>query len=316
MRLLLILCTLWPVALVHAQRCGIAGQVFFADAVGHAITIKTDSGELVNFSYDSATKFLTGGSESQSNVTAARVQPEELNIGDRLCVGTSEPLVVTVTPRREIRAEQEKELARWQADSLYGVVAAVDRKARLITLDVSAGRKQTVEVSPDAAHWLFPPNTTRVSDAVAGSLDRVSVGDTLYVRGAQGSQKFVASLVVSGGFRSFAATIESIEAFDEVVHVRLVLSANRRTVHISQGELYAIGQVGGASADKTRRLYEISAADLQPGDTVLILGIAGDRDSLRAYALIAGFSASGVLPPDPSQKMRWIFDNVRLGDKP
>ena len=123
----------WSSILVHAQHCHIAGQVFFADAVDHTITLKTDSGDLVNFSYDGATSFLVAGSSLQGGVGANRVPPEELNPeqlnpeqinnGDRLCVETIEPRVVTVTPRTEIDAEQKKELTAWQGDSLYGVVS-------------------------------------------------------------------------------------------------------------------------------------------------------------------------------------------------
>jgi len=128
--------------------------------------------------------------------------------------------VVTVTPRTEIDAEQKKELTAWQADSLYGVVSGLDRTARLITLAVSAGDKQSsdsIDVSPNAAYWFFPRNTIGLNDAVPGSLDRVAPGDKLYVRGTKdgASQKFVASLIVSGGFRSFAATIETMETLDE-----------------------------------------------------------------------------------------------------
>ena len=73
--------------------------------------------------------------------------------------------MVTVTPRQEINAEQKKELAAWQADSLYGVVSGLDRKARRITLAVSIGDKTTsysVDVSPNAAYWFFPRNTVIV----------------------------------------------------------------------------------------------------------------------------------------------------------
>ncbi len=279
----------------------------------HAITIKTDSGDLVNFNYDNTTSFL------RSDAGANRVLPEQLNNGDRLCVRTVEPVVVTVTPRHEINAEQKKELAAWQEDSLYGVVSGLDRKARLITLAVSTGDKNTsysVDVSPNATYWVFPRNAIRLSDAVTGSLDRVAPGDTLYVRGTKtgASQKFVATLIVSGGFRSFAATIETMEILDEQLRVRLIPSGNERTVHVGLGELYAIGRAKGAAAGEVHRLYRIDAADLQPGDTVLILGINEGPDSVRAGALIAGLSPFGVLPPDPSQQMRWIFDNIPLGD--
>jgi hypothetical protein len=317
MKLIFYCVVLWLAGLIQAQHCRIAGQIFFADVVDHAITLKTDSGDLVNLSYDGATSFLLAGSGSQPDVGATRVPPEQLNNGDRLCVGTSEPLVVTVTPRRDIETRQKKELAAWQTDSLYGVVSELDRNARRITLAVSAGDKDigySVDVSPDAAYWVFPRNTIRLSDAVTGSLDQVAPGDTLYVRGTKDreSQKFAANLIVSGGFRSFAATIETIKPLDELLDVHLVLSGNRRTVHISPGELFAIGQAGPAGKD--RRLYRIAAADLHPGDTVLILGINEGQDSLSACALIAGFSPFGVLPPDSSQLMRWIFDNLSPGD--
>ena len=326
MRPLLYFVVLWFPILVHAQQCQIAGQVFFADTFDHTITLKTDSGDLVNFSYDGATSFLVAGSGSQRDDNAHRVpseelNPEQLNNGDRLCVGTSQPRMVTVTLRKEIDAGQKKEFAAWQADSLYGFVSGLDRNARRITLAVSAGDKQSshsIDVSPSTAYWSFPRNATGLSDAVAGSLDGVAPGDTLYVRGAKdgASQKFVASLIISGGFRSFAATIDTMDTLDEQLHVRLVPSGGRRTVHIDLGELYAIGQAGGATAGDARRLYQISAADLQPGDTVLILGIEEGTDSLRACALIAGFSPFGVLPSDPSQQMRWIFDHIHLCARP
>ena len=53
--------TFWPLTLVHAQHCRIAGQIFFADVVDRTIMIKTDSDDLVNFNYDSATSFLRTG---------------------------------------------------------------------------------------------------------------------------------------------------------------------------------------------------------------------------------------------------------------
>ena len=311
----------WLATLVHAQNCRIAGQVFFTDVVDHTISIKTDSGDLLNVSYDSATSFLVAESESPKDGRANRIAPEELNNGDRLCVETSEPLVVTVTPRRKIEAQQREELAEWQSDSAYGVVTAVDRQARRITLEVSAGDKTTnhsFDVSPTAAYWIIPRDSIRLSEAVAGSLDRVAAGDALYIRGTKGDagQNFVANLLVTGGFRSYAATIESMETLNELLHVRLVLSGNRRTVHIGLGDFYGVGTVeSGGAASKAHRLYRIDAADLRPGDTVLILGVDEERDSLRACALIAGFSPFGVLPPDPSQQMRWVFDNVTLSDQ-
>jgi hypothetical protein len=320
MKLLFHVPMFWLATLVHAQNCRIAGQVFFADAVDHAISVKTDSGDLVNLNYDDSASFLIAGSESQQDARTHRIPPEELNNGDRLCVGTSEPVVVTVTPRREIEAKQRKEIADWQADSLYGRVSGVDHKARRITLAVSASDKTTnysVDVSPNAAYWIIPGDGINLSNAVTGSLNHVAVGDALYLRGAKSgaSHSFVANLLITGGFRSFAATIKSMETLNELMHVRLVLSGSPRTVHIGLGELYAIGQQKGVPAGgKARRLYRIDAADLRPGDSVLILGVDEGRDSLRASALITGFSPFGVLPPDPSQQMRWIFDNVSPGD--
>jgi len=318
MKLLLYAVLISSTALVHAQDCRVVGQLFYADLVNHAIKIKADSGDLVNFNYDSATSFL------RSDAGTNRVLPEQLNNGDRLCVRTGEPVVVTVTPRAKIDADQKKELAAWQADSLYGVVSGLDRKARVITLAVSIPDKNTsddkntsysVDVSSNAAYWSFPRNAAHLTDAVAASLDRVAEGDTLYVRGTKdgATQKFVAGLILSGGFRIFAATIETMETLDELF-VRLVPSGDRRTVRVGLEDLYTVGLAGGATTGGARRLYRSGAADLLPGDTVLVLGINEGRDSIRACALITGFSALGVLPPDPSQQMRWIFDSIPLGD--
>jgi hypothetical protein len=197
-------------------------------------------------------------------------------------------------------------------------VSGLDRKSGRLTLAVSTGGKHasySVDLNPNAAYWFFPRDAAGLGEAVAGSLDLISSGDTLYVRGAKGasSESFVASLIISGGFRSFAATIEPTGPLDALLHVRLVLSGNSRIVHIAPGEFYVIGRAGGTGNGK-RRLYQMSVADLQRGDTVLILGIDQGDGSLRACAMIAGFSPSRVLPSDPSQQMRWIFDNIALGD--
>jgi hypothetical protein len=312
MKHLLYMTMFWLTTLVHAQNCRIAGQVFFADAIDHTISVKTDSGDLVNFNYDDATKFLT----ADANPT----QPAELNNGDRLCVRNSEPPVVTVTPRRKIEAQQKKEIADWQTDSLYGIVSAVDQTTRRVTLAVSAGDKTSnysVDVNPNAACWIIPRDSIRLSDAVAGSLARVAAGDALYIRGTKsdGGREFVANLLVTGGFRSYAATIESMETLSELMHVRMVLSGNHRIVHTGLGEIYTVGKVTSDAASRnTQRLYRTDAADLRPGDTILILGVDEGSDSLRALALIAGFSPLGVLPRDPTQQMRWIFDNVTLNE--
>jgi len=170
MRPLFYFVVFWPGILVHAQHCQIAGQIFFADAVDHSITLKTDSGDLVNFRYDSATSFLVARSGPHRDADADRVPPEQLNSGDRLCVATSEPRVVTVTPRTEIDAEQKNEFSAWQADSLYGVVSELDRNARRITLAVSAGDHKSsysVDVSPSVAYWFFPPNMVRATPSPA-----------------------------------------------------------------------------------------------------------------------------------------------------
>jgi hypothetical protein len=318
MKLSLYCVVLWPAAFVNAQHCRTAGQIFFADVVDQTITLRTDSDDLVNFNYDRATKFFVAHPELR-DAYRKEVTPEQLENGDRLCVGTSEPVVVTVTPRTEINAEQKKELAQWQADSLYGVVSGLDRTAGLMTLEVSAGdQKKTysIDVSPNAVYWFFPRSSSGLRDAVSSSLDRIAVGDTLYVRGTKtgASQKLVATLIISGGFRSFAVTIQPAGPLDDLLQVRLVPSGDRRTVHIAFGEFYAVGRADRSAGGNGRRLHRISVADLQPGDTVLILGIDKGDGSLDACALVAGFSPFGVLPPDPSQQMRWIFDNVAPGD--
>jgi hypothetical protein len=106
MKILLYVVLISSSALLHAQNCRIAGQISFADIVDHTITIKTDSGDLVDFHYDNATSFL------RSDLGATHLLPEQLNNGDRLCVRKVEPVEVSVTPRAKIDAGQKKNLQR------------------------------------------------------------------------------------------------------------------------------------------------------------------------------------------------------------
>ena len=82
-----------------------------------------------------------------------------------------------------------------------------------------------------------------------------------------------------------------MEILDEQMHVRLVLSGRRQTVHVNLGELYTIGRVGAATSE-ARRLYRISAGDLQPTDALFDAinrgDIAAARDALNRGADLNG----------------------------
>jgi len=69
--------------------CQVSGQIFGTDIAAHTIMVKSDSGDLVNVSYDDATAFVRELPGSKPLADAPRVASQELAIGDRLCVQLS-----------------------------------------------------------------------------------------------------------------------------------------------------------------------------------------------------------------------------------
>src|SRR5205807_999248 len=195
-------------------------------------TLQTDSGHYSDYRYDDSTKFTNGEVPIAQDVL-------DLNIDDRLCVEAFSPgkqdvaTRVRVTFRSEIDAQDKRELVRWQSESVFGAVKSWDARDRKIIVGVPSSGDVSVDAAGPLAFWIMPAGADDAGDVIPGSWDTLVAGDPVYIRGEgiPGAQTFRARMVVSGGFRSFAGSVQSIQPLTELLVLRDFQSGRSRRVH-------------------------------------------------------------------------------------
>jgi hypothetical protein len=172
-----------------------------------------------------------------------------------------------------------------------------------------------VAAAGSVGFWILPTAADDPADAVNGRWESLALGDAIYVRGERvtGTPTMRARLIVSGGLRSFAGSVESMDPLKELLLLRDFRSGRDRPVHLDFMSIYLVGK-NDAPGARDRRLYLATVADLNEGDSVLILGRENHQTGdVQAFLLITGFSARGVLQPGPGQSPDWIFPAIGFG---
>ncbi len=308
----------WQSATSPNAACQAAGQVAGWDIEEQTLSLKSDSGAYSDFHYDRSTTFRT---------TDATFQPDELgllerlNIDDRVCVeayrADNKQIAsrIRVTYRAEIDARDKRELVCWQNETVFGAVKALDPVNHRIIVRVSASTDISVDAAGSVAFWILPTAAHDPSDTVSGGWQSLALGDAIYVRGERvtGMPTIRARLIVSGGFRTVAGSIESMEPLKELLLLRDFRSGRDRQVHFDFLPIYVVGKDETPGA-RDRRLYLATIGDLNKGDSVLMLGRENyQTGDIEAFLLITGFSPGGVLQPGPGQSADWIFQAIGFG---
>jgi len=289
------------------ESCSKVGQLQVMDLASHVFMLKSDGGDLTNVRFENSTQFLQVPAGKQASPASLRLDPIQVNAGDRVCIPSSddkEPIKqALVTRRTDIEAQQRDELVRWQAKSAFGVITALDPRTRNITLKLShptTSSQITIDASGPVTYQAFSAGRFRELPTLWNQL---SVGNYLYVRGEKSGDAHVmaARLIVAGDFRTFTGTIESMDALGERIRVRAMLSGDTRTVDADPAVLYVTSPAGP--------MRRIDFGDIQPGDPVLVLaqrnGQAGD---VQAVAVIRSFSSFGFGDREDG-RLPWSLEN-------
>ena len=309
----------WQSPATSVPACQTAGQISGWDLLEDTLTVKSDSGHYSEFHYDGSTIFTDGDRIFHSDNLEII---EQLNIDDRLCVEvfrSDHPNIasrVRVTLRAEIEARDKQELIRWQSDNLFGIVKSLDPGAHRITVTVSPSSEVSVDAAGSVAFWKLPAAANNPSDVVRGGWESLATGDAIYVRGERvnGTVSMQARLIVSGGFRSFIGSVESMDPLTSLLQVRDFRSGRSRPVHFDFMSIYVVGR-NTAPDTQNRRLYPATIGDLKVGDSVLIMGRENEpTHDIDSLLLITGFSPRGVLRPGPAQSPDWIFQAMGFGE--
>jgi co-chaperonin GroES (HSP10) len=238
---------------------------------GTAITLTPDSGPDVNVTVQPTTRVVRIAPGEKDLKNATPVQLQDVQVGDRILVGgkLSEDNLslaassVVVMKRSDLQARDQQNLQDWQKRGVDGLASAVDAAAGTVTLSVR-GRNTIIHTSSATVIRRYPPDSVKFEDAKPSTLQEIHPGDQLRARGDRSADggDLTAEEIVSGTFRNFAGTINSVDASSSTLSVHDLLSKKNVLVKITSdsqlrklppemAQMMAKGLKGGGSGSSS-----------------------------------------------------------------
>lgn len=323
-------------AAAFSQTTRAAGVVVAIDSATRHITIKTDAGPELKITFEQTTRFLRvpPGATNLENATA--ISPSELGVGDRILargsVGSDgSPFVATtilIMSKADVAKKQAAERAEWQRRGIGGVITGLNPASREITINAPsmAGAKPVVIVlTTGAALRRYSPNSVKFSDARPSGFEELHVGDQIRALGTvnEDRSRFTAEELVSGSFRTIAATVVELDSAKSTILVTDLVSNKRVQVQITAdstvrrlsaqlAQVLAARKPGGGSlppGDRSRgsssgsqsaqqggdlqsmieSLPRLTMADIKPGEALILSCTNSENPSrVTAITLLAG----------------------------
>ena len=211
-----------------------------------SITLAAESGGEITAKLAATTKILRvpPGEKDLKNATA--LQPQDLQPGDRVLVrGLAAPdphtlaaLAVIVMKQGDISAKQQRDREDWQKRGVGGLVTKVDTAGGAITISsggFGASKSVLVQASKDTILRRYAPDSVKFDEARPAPLDQIKVGDQLRARGTrtQDGAEIAAEEIVSGTFRNIAGTVAAIDAANNTITVKDLMSKTTVVVKVS-----------------------------------------------------------------------------------
>ena len=231
----------------HVQLDQVLGTVTAVNVADRTFTIKEDkTGTVYAVSAASARRLLKVQPGEKDLKKAQPIEFPAITSGDRILArGHKDPsspkldaAIVVVMTAGELQQKHASELADWQKRGSHGLVTAIDEAAHTITMTspTPAGRTSvTVTATPDTQFSRYAPGSVNYADAKPSSLAEVKVGDQLRVLGnsTDNATKIAAEKIVSGTFRTVAATVLSVSQDGKTIDARDLQTKQPLTVTLS-----------------------------------------------------------------------------------
>ena len=302
------------------------GAVVQVDEKGGVL--KTDSGETVPFVLQPDTRIQRVAPGEKDLTRAQTIPAAEIAPGDRVLVrgaaggGGIVAQSVIVMSGSDIAQKQQKERMEWQRRGVGGLVVSTDPKAREIRIRIpslTGGEPSlmTVALKEGAALRRYAPDSVKFSDARLSRIEEIKPGDQLRARGdkTEDGSRLSAEEVVTGEFRTVAATVKAVNAEGNQLEVSEMGSNKPLTVHVTPDsnlrKMFSFGGQGGPGgpggqggprvagapgaggppggtpggmmgggrrpdlSQMLERLPKIAVTDLKPGDTIVVASTVG-----------------------------------------
>ena len=213
---------------------------------GNTVTLTTDAGADISVTIQPATRLMRLAPGQTDLRTASPIQVSDVQVGDRMLVGgipsdDGKSIAATsavIMKKSDVAEKQQHDREEWQKNGVGGVVKAVDVALSTITLStgtVGAPNTMTAHVSKDTIIRRYAPDSIKFDDAKPGTLEQIKAGDQLRARGtkSEDGKELAAAEIVSGTFRSIAATVISAEAANNTITVTDLVNKRPVTLKIA-----------------------------------------------------------------------------------
>ena len=245
-----------------------------------------------------------------------RIGLPDVAAGDRVVVVGGPPsgsqewvaTAVFVMSSSEVARLQQKDREDWRKRGTTGIVTAVDRVARTLTMRGSQ-RTYTVQLSEKTVYLRYSNDSPRFADARSSSFDEILTGDQMQVLGdkTEDGAAIRAERVISGSFRQIAATIASINPQNGDVVVKDLATKKPLTIVVnsastikklpdqvarSMAKKYGPGREPVSAGDVGQALDKLAAlpiSELKPGDAIVVCTTQGSIPGrVTVVMLLAG----------------------------
>jgi hypothetical protein len=201
----------------------VMGAVTVVDAASRTLTVKADDGT------ETKVKVADTARVSQippGETSLANAKPAELASvakGDRVLArgpmaeGVLTANLVVIMSSSDIAKKQQQEQQLWNTKGVSGIVTAVNKEAKTLTINVSGPggpKPMMIELAKDASIKRYTPGSVKFSEAKAGTIEEIEVQDQVRALGERSADgaTYSAKQLVSGAMRNIAVTINSIDA--------------------------------------------------------------------------------------------------------
>jgi hypothetical protein len=209
---------------------------------GETITLTPDSGPDVTVTVLPATRIVRIAPGEKDLKSAAPIQLQDIQIGDRILVGgkasdDNQSLAassIVVMKRADLEARHEQDLQDWQKRGVDGLAKTVDAAAGTVTIPVR-GKDLVIHTTNNTVFRRYAPDSVKFDDAKASTLQEIHAGDQIRARGnrsADGSE-LAAEEVVSGSFPLFAGTVNSVDASSSTLSIHDLSSKKNVLVKVT-----------------------------------------------------------------------------------
>jgi hypothetical protein len=247
---------MWPVVYAALFYAGLAiaqdaaapkpiyATVSKIDAAAKQIVVKADNGGEVDVTLaakHSLRKIALGETDLRK---AATIELTDIAVGDRVMVRGVESAdqkemtasLILVMSSSDVAKKQDEERADWDKRGVNGIVTAVSPEAVTLNVRTLAGAK-SITVIPEAKAIVrrYTTDSVKFSDAKDSTLAEIKVGDQVRARGdkSEDGSKVKAEEIVSGTFKTIAATVVAIDAANQQLTVKDLDSKKTMVVKVS-----------------------------------------------------------------------------------